>query len=326
MLERETAFTLFDDTVEDTRVSRESLTRCLSTLLGGLDDNGIAALLTDHFSCAYEYAQLIVGKDTCRRMSLLYNPHRLSTPAKGRKTVVELLKDKRMASGLARAYLAKAKGSSSRELLYQVIQWGTNNSQLCTEFPPFLARKLCLAYGVNSRSRVLDPCAGWGGRMIGVSTICDSYTAFEPSTKTFSGLTKLSQRLSEFSPAFHAQLHCQPFEESAHTPDSFDFALTSPPYYDTEIYSQETTQSAIKYKTFDMWVSGFFEPLIKKTMTALAPHGVFVLNIGSRQYPIESALRLIAGSYSMKKLKNFMTVSGLGKDNEKGESFFEIRK
>ena len=43
----------------------------------------------------------------------------------------------------------------------------------------------------------------------------------------------------------------------------FDVCLTSPPYYDLEIYSKEESQSTQKYKSYEAWLNGFIEPIIE---------------------------------------------------------------
>ena len=72
--------------------------------------------------------------------------------------------------------------------------------------------------------------------------------------------------------------------------ESFDFAITSPPYYDTEHYSEENTNSLNRYKDFDEWCKCFYIPLIRKTMFGLKDGSVFILNIGSRKYPLNQVL------------------------------------
>lgn len=43
--------------------------------------------------------------------------------------------------------------------------------------------------------------------------------------------------------------------------ESIDFCFTSPPYFNLELYSEEITQSHIKYSNTREWVNGF----LKKT-------------------------------------------------------------
>ena len=42
----------------------------------------------------------------------------------------------------------------------------------------------------------------------------------------------------------------------------FDMCLTSPPYYDLEVYSHEETQSIQKFKSYDEWINEFIKPII----------------------------------------------------------------
>jgi DNA modification methylase len=41
-------------------------------------------------------------------------------------------------------------------------------------------------------------------------------------------------------------------------------ALTSPPYYNLEIYSDESTQSIVSYLDYETWLSKFIGPLVEE--------------------------------------------------------------
>jgi len=163
--------------------------------------------------------------------------------------------------------------------------------------------------------------------MIGVSVVADEYVAFEPSIQTHSGLLQLHQFLSAFRPEFGATVQNMPYEDSLEREDYYDFALTSPPYFDTERYADEDTQSFMRYRTFSSWDKNFFTPLIHKTMRQLKPSCTFVLNVGSRKWPLNQCIeRECDGLYSVRKLGNLLSGSGgLGKDGE-GEMFYAITK
>jgi DNA modification methylase len=162
--------------------------------------------------------------------------------------------------------------------------------------------------------------------MIGISTICNNYTCFEPSTRTSDGLINLAVFIKKFRPEFNASVNVLPFEDS-HLTEEYDFALTSPPYYDTEIYTDEKSNSLNRYDTFDKWVGGFFIPMISKTMDALKDGCSFVLNIGSRQYPLSDILTdNFSRKYSIVNKGNLLSGNaGLGKSGD-GETFYEITK
>ena len=42
----------------------------------------------------------------------------------------------------------------------------------------------------------------------------------------------------------------------------YDMCLTSPPYYDLEVYSHEDSQSIKSYNTYDEWLNKFIKPVI----------------------------------------------------------------
>ena len=48
-------------------------------------------------------------------------------------------------------------------------------------------------------------------------------------------------------------------EEYKPKKNSLDFAFTSPPYFDTEKYSNEKTQSYLKYSNINTWKESFYE-------------------------------------------------------------------
>jgi len=162
--------------------------------------------------------------------------------------------------------------------------------------------------------------------MVGFSVVSDNYECYEPATFTAKGLLCLAEFIKSFRNSFTAKVNVMPFED-ANIETGFDFALTSPPYYDIEVYSDEKTNSLNRYKTYSDWVDGFYAPLINKTMAALRPGSYFVLNIGSRKYPLNKELKRIChNKYSMRNTDIVLSgKAGLGKSGE-GETFYEIRK
>jgi len=307
-------------------LKREILYKQLYKILSNISLDEFVRLMTNEFNEIIQYSDLSEGENTCQKMSLLFNPHRLDTVAgTAKRSIFQSLKQESFMSGLARALLFKK--NKVNELLYQVLQLGINEVQYCCEFPPHLARNIYQKYGLDAKSKILDPCAGWGGRMIGASVISNYYECFEPCTKTFNGLTKLYNFLKDLNDEFIAKINYLPFEDSNLENDYFDFALTSPPYFDTEKYSDEITNSLNRYNSFQKWCDGFYLPLIQKTMDALKPDAVFLINIGSRKYPLNEILMSNFGyKYKIKKDQNYLSgISGLGKEGE-GEMFYEITK
>lgn len=158
------------------------------------------------------------------------------------------------------------------------------------DFPALLARDLINEFCPNS-GRVLDPCHGWGGRMLGflLSDKAVEYVGCDPAPQTSQGVQSMFDDLSALTPKRikSAKLFCSPFETTTDIERaSFDFALTSPPYYDVEKYDGAQSSWCL-YKTFDDWVTGFYQPLLARVSDALKPGAVFALQVGSQSYPLK---------------------------------------
>lgn len=126
--------------------------------------------------------------------------------------------------------------------------------------------------------RILDPCSGWGDRLEGF--MCSSgveYVGCDPNLRLHLGYRAQMQRyLAEHQ---DAHVHYSPFEKLKLPSDYFDFAFTSPPYFNAEKYSNDAGQSFLNYPTPDVWLKKFLIPTIEKTYDALAPNGVMAINI-----------------------------------------------
>jgi 16S rRNA G966 N2-methylase RsmD len=144
-----------------------------------------------------------------------------------------------------------------------------------TMFRPQMAKLTCLQYAPKN---VLDPCAGWGGRMIGTVASGANYYAFEPNTETYNNLMALATYLN-----IHSKVHI--FHDDALKMDDYDFptvdmVITSPPYFDVEVYNHEKTQSVTNHNSYESWKDGFFVPLMAKCEQRLSRTGVSCWNVG----------------------------------------------
>jgi hypothetical protein len=162
-----------------------------------------------------------------------------------------------------------------------------------TMYRPLMAKKV-VSYLVNKDNlkevRVLDVCAGWGGRMIGAKSaeggdkgggdkphkalhsapqtprkggaLKVHYTGIDPCAKTYAALCAIRDELELTNVA----LINQPAEVALQEMDpgvKYDIALTSPPYYNLEIYSDEPTQSVTSGSGYQAWLNEFLSPVIQ---------------------------------------------------------------
>ena len=157
------------------------------------------------------------------------------------------------------------------------------------EFPIDKAVDIYIKY-CDKDSIVLDPCHGWGGRMTAfMLSNAKEYVGFDTNNKSCEGVRDIFQDVSSF---------CEPYKESNiindmfenslnyYKDNSFDFAFTSPPYFDVEKYEGEKS-SRLMYSNYDKWRDGFYTTLIFNVFKLLKPGKFFCLNVGSQKYPLK---------------------------------------
>ena len=144
-----------------------------------------------------------------------------------------------------------------------------------TMYRPQMMKLACIKY---KPERVLDPCAGWGGRMLGAVSYGAHYTAFEPNTTTYANLMKIVDFLGIHD---KVTLICDDARNMSHyNIPKVDLVLTSPPYFDLEVYAHEDTQSIKNLNTYQEWADGFLREIIKLGLEHLNEDGVSCWNVG----------------------------------------------
>lgn len=187
-----------------------------------------------------------------------------------------------------------------------------------TAFPPFHARFFADKYLPAEGGVVIDPCAGWGGRLLG--TLCVPrdgavrYVGCDPNRKNKFAYDGLTRRVTvwlkqEVRGTRSADLFYRPFEDWLRSAaanrymGNADLVITSPPYFGAENYDPSSTkQSANRYTTYEKWRTKFYLPLVQGAYDLLKPDGVFVLNIAN----VREATRLEADARRLAKQVGFV--------------------
>lgn len=128
-----------------------------------------------------------------------------------------------------------------------------------TNFPPVLARFFVDQY-VPQGGTVLDPCAGFGGRLLGVmsSAKMARYVGYDIEPATVRGNQRLAEHLGVTERASVAEAAV---EDGTPWPGA-DLLLTSPPYFDREDYGARSMGKLPT--TFEQWSSGFLATLVSR--------------------------------------------------------------
>jgi len=144
-----------------------------------------------------------------------------------------------------------------------------------TMYRPQMAKMICDRYNPKV---VLDPCMGWGGRMLGVVASGAHYIGFDPNTETYNNLVKLAKFLNiEDS----VTLICDDaMNMMNHNLPKIDLIITSPPYFDLEVYTNESTQSINNHSNYNSWSEYFLKGVITRCVSLLNDNGVSCWNVG----------------------------------------------
>ena len=129
---------------------------------------------------------------------------------------------------------------------------------------------------------IYDFCCGFGGRMLGALSSKKNfkYVGTDPNTETMYHLHQLGEYVEQVTGREDSyELHCCGSEEFIGPANSVDFAFSSPPYFDLEVYSDEPTQCYNKFPKLDEWLEGYVRQTIKNIGHMLKPGCCYAVNI-----------------------------------------------
>jgi tRNA1(Val) A37 N6-methylase TrmN6 len=207
-----------------------------------------------------------------------------------------------------------------------------NGNQPVQNFPVGVAKWLINNFysrkGRNKNLTILDPCLGWGGRL----TAAMAFSSMKRLDKlTFLGTdvnSSIYNRYEELVYYWNKNIsnsnielikaeHPTPFEEILENwkfqeyLGKVDMAITSPPYFSCEKYSDDPNQSYIKYPEYDVWKNEFLYKLLKNTYELLRNNGEFFLNIQDIRSKKSTKINLVndsielAESIGFKRIKTY---------------------
>jgi len=164
-------------------------------------------------------------------------------------------------------------------------------------FRPIFAMEI---YDKYKSERVLDFCAGWGGRVIGAAALnIKKYIGIEINSSLKEPYQEMQKFLKNVSSTEIEMFFADALKIDYSLLD-YDTAFTSPPYYFLEKYSNNT-----EYESKKDMNEKFYKPLFEITYKYLKNGGYYILNINKEIY--ESVCVELFGhaheAFSLKKSK-----------------------
>jgi hypothetical protein len=226
-----------------------------------------------------------LGMDLCET----FFPNIYEAKRKGNKSPLELWEDP-----LFRQRLALNRLNHASRLTDSSLRTGIKLlTKTVTNFKPVIAKFLYQKYAPNGR--IFDYSCGFGSRMLAAMSLDMEYYGCEPNLKTFANLFKLGDFLKEYTKGSYF-IKSTGSEETIFKQDYFDFAFSSPPFFDYEIYSQDPGQSIKKYPIYEEWLIKFWKKTIENCKASLIPGGYFgvCISINQHEHMIESTRKFCA--------------------------------
>jgi tRNA G10 N-methylase Trm11 len=124
----------------------------------------------------------------------------------------------------------------------------------------------------------LDPCAGWGDRLIAACWSKIPYLGIDPNPCLIPGHARI---IEKYGGGQQRVVVGKAERVLPKLPDSsYDLIFTSPPFFDKEIYTDAKGQSILGKTSEKEWWESFMRPVLKESIRILQTGGHLVLYIG----------------------------------------------
>ncbi|MFW6028827.1 MAG: hypothetical protein ACOCRO_01090 [Halanaerobiales bacterium] len=170
-----------------------------------------------------------------------------------------------------------------------------NGTRAVGNFKPVIAKYIYDNY-IEKDGIVLDPCAGYGGRLAGCIASNKNllYHGIDSNGDIAIGNTQMAsffmnlynngifnkERMFKFE--FKFDIGCAE-DIMSRLNNKYDLIFTSPPYYDLEIYEKNKNQSSEKYSNYKEWKNKFLFKIIDESYRLLRNDKYLILNLKNKK-------------------------------------------
>lgn len=279
-------------------------------------------------------------KDALERSSLgygiadSYHNHRFEASAIGMRSPVEGFKDDKALKKVLKIHLESTGNLEYKKLGFMSL---VNGVQECANFRPAYA-KLIIDTWCAEGGALFDSSTGYGGRLVGfLASHAGTYIGTDPNVPTYQANLAIANDLGAHKDVILYNSPIEDLDVSKHV-NTIDLCFTSPPYFVKEQYSQDDTQSCVRYKTYEAWREGFLRPMLTKQFLVMRKGARNIVNIEDvtvkgKTYPLVADTIAIAKEigFIYEKTDKFSLptpniVCGREDDEERFESVLVFRK
>ena len=199
-------------------------------------------------------------------------------------------------------------------------------SGYCTNFRPATAKAIYEIWGKREGCRVFDSSAGYGARLTGAHFAGNviEYLGIDPNTKEHCDdvIRYLDEHFGTGTKKQVLKMGSEDFtiKDFPQYKGYFDLYFTSPPYFNTEQYSDDESQSYKKFPTYKGWIDGFYRQTIYNACDVLKKDGVFGINIFEKIPKIKEITKMFLadkGWYVYQNCKYLMhSIPGKAEDED----------
>jgi hypothetical protein len=234
----------------------------------------------DSDSSAYRFSSsgMKIIRDFC--------PQLFTMNRKGSLSPVQIYSDKDMFLDCIRRTIKYADKDSIAAVRSGLKTYRSNKG--ISNFPPIWAKTVINDLDSSNNIKMLDYSSGFGGRLVGAYTSgkVKEYLGIDPCKNNYDSVTKIGEVVD-----YHSNLSKKDFswelknitaeEYFEKFDEKFDLVLTSPPYFDLEVYENDKSQSYIKHNSYEDWLNNWHHKTLDSSNSALNNNGyccVFISN------------------------------------------------
>lgn len=227
----------------------------------------------DFMQCADSEKRTI--KQTMHGLALAwsYMPHSWNVRCNGKLTPWEVFHDDDL---LMKCIIKRTTfGANMSDNGLRKIMKLYTGTQAVSNFRPTAAAAI-YDWFCQPKDVVWDMSCGFGGRLLGSHLAGIKYIGTDPSTPTYNGLCQMNDDFD-----LGATLIQVGSEDFTPEKNSLDFCFTSPPYFNLEQYTNEQSQSYVKFPMKEAWLVGFLKKTFENCYYGLKEDKFMAVNVAN---------------------------------------------